>query len=51
MGFSEVKDILSKTVVMMKLAFLKIKKKEKWYIKETMSKNTSTKIMMVKKSL
>jgi hypothetical protein len=50
MGFSMVKDILSKIVVMIKLAFLKMMKKEEWNVNEIISNNTSTNIMIEKKS-
>lgn len=50
MGFSIVSDILIKMVVMIKLAFLKIVKKEKWYIKDMIRSSTSTKIIIEKKS-
>jgi hypothetical protein len=50
MGFSIVKDILSKIVVMIKLAFLKMMKNEEWKVNEIISNNTSTKIMIEKKS-
>jgi hypothetical protein len=37
-------------VVIIKLAFLKMVKKEKWKVNEMSSNNTSTKIIMEKKS-
>jgi hypothetical protein len=45
-----VNDILSKIVVIIKLAFRKIIKKEALKVKDIISSNTSTKIIIEKKS-